>query len=175
MSRRNLSSTTPQKLRCMERQKQRVQGMRHVTNTAGALHLAFLGTKHFVLKLGPEVYAMYYTNIKINFRLRHQKTWSISSSFVVRHCKGVLHSSCSAEFDFPGIPHGPGTFQSCRARSGRVLQLLQGQYGHVGVLQLALRRAAQPASPAHLYNWHAVLNCLLLLRKEKKTICATLH
>ena len=58
MPRRNLSSTTPQKLRRTERQKQR---MRHVTNTAGALHLAFLGTKHFVLKLGPGVYAMYYT------------------------------------------------------------------------------------------------------------------
>lgn len=46
------------KLRGTERQK---QGMCHVTNTAGDLYLAFLGFKHFVLKLSPKVYAMYYT------------------------------------------------------------------------------------------------------------------
>lgn len=47
--------------------------------------------------------------------------------------------------------------------------------GHVRVLQCALRRAAQPASPAHFYNWHAVLSCPLLLRKKKKTHTSVPH
>lgn len=43
----------------MKIQKQRRQAMCHVTSTARALHLAFLGTQH--LKLGLKVYTTYYT------------------------------------------------------------------------------------------------------------------
>lgn len=126
--------------------------MAQVTNTTGSLPLAFPGTKRFVLKLGSKIYTMYTTNIKTNFRLKHQK--SISSSFKVRHCKGVLHSNCSAELDSPGIPRRTRDFS----------QQSKDSMGHAGVLQHALLIHAQPASPAH-FNWHTVLSSLLLIKE----------
>lgn len=51
MPKGNISSVTPQKLRCTERQKQRLQGMCHITNTAG-----FFGAQSIL-----------YLNLSLNF------------------------------------------------------------------------------------------------------------
>ena len=72
----------------------------------------------------------------------------------------------------PASPPDQGLFTAAELAAAGCCSSREDSMGHARVLQRALLRAAQPTSPARLYNWHAVLSCLLLL---KKNICATLH
>lgn len=122
--------------------------MCRVTNITGALHLAFLGTKHFVHKLGPKVYATYYTlNVKINFRLKQPKD---TKHLQQLRSETLQRSPAQQSFDFPGIPPDQGVSTAAELAAAGCRSSCEDSMGHAGVLQHALRRAAQPASPAHL-------------------------